>query len=191
MKRASQTKFRCTEFKSALSFGGSLLTKRRNRHARPVSSKDSMHIVSKSSKARGNFSFRHGSNRANVQFILEKHCLKYGVTLIRFSNNFNHLHLHLKFPSRALYVRFIRSVTGQIAMAVTGANKTRSVKSIFGRKGFWDHRPFSRVVKGFRGFKTANDYIRLNQLEAEGLVPKRKARTSDDFSNRYNLGCSG
>jgi putative transposase len=180
MKRqSSQTKFSNPEFRTSSSFGGSLLTKSRNRHARPVSSKQSMHLVLKSSKAKGHYSFRHGTNTSKVKAIIENQSAKYGVKLINFSNNFNHLHLHLKFPSRALYLRFIRSVTGQLAMAVTGANKTRPLKSLFGKAGFWDHRPFTRIIKGFRGFKTANDYVRLNQLEAAGLIPRRARRLKD------------
>jgi REP element-mobilizing transposase RayT len=178
-QRSSQTKFSNPEFRAKLSFGGSLLTKSKNRHARPVSKNESMHLVLKSSKAKGRYSFRHGSNSRTVQWIVENQCAKYGVRLIKFSNNFNHLHLLLKFTSRALYLKFIRSITGQLAMAVTGACKTRSLKSIFGENGFWDYRPFTRIVKGRRGFKTASDYVRLNQLEADGVIPKRDGRIKD------------
>jgi putative transposase len=175
-QRSPQTKFSNPEFRSKLSFGGSLLTKSKNRHARPVSTKESMHLVLKSSKAKGRYSLRHSANSIKVRAIVENNCAKYGVQLIKFSNNFNHLHLLLKFPSRPLYLKFIRSITAQIAMAVTSSNKAKSLKSIFGESGFWDFRPFSRIVKGFRGFKVTNNYVRLNQLEAEGIIPKRSGR---------------
>jgi putative transposase len=180
MKRTNAQKiFVQKEFKEKLCFGGRLLTKSANRHARPVSTKETMHLVLKSSKAKGRYSFRSGQNAARVKSIIESQCAKFGVKLIRFSNNFNHLHLHTKFPSRVIYVMFIKSLTAKLTLAVTGASKARPIKSIFGAKGFWDHRPFSRVVKGFRAFNILNDYIRLNQLEAEGAIPHRDGRLRD------------
>lgn len=181
--RSSQAKFSHASFKEKLSFGGDLLKKSANRHARPISSRESMHVILKSSKATGRYSFRHEGNGAKVRHLIESQATKYGARLLSFSNNFNHLHLHLRFTSRALYLRFIRSVTATLAIAITGANKNRSLRAIFGTGGFWDSRPFTRVIKGLRGVRIVNDYIRLNQLEAEGVIPKRKGRLRDLLSD--------
>lgn len=162
--------------RSGLCFGGSLMTKAKNRTARPISSRDPMHLVLRSSKAKGIFSFGHRFNLKRVNEIVRRHCEKYGVKLIEYSNNYNHLHLLAKFPSRAVYLRFIRSLTGHLVLAVTGANRLRSLKDYFGEKGFWDYRPFSRVVRSWRGYRIARDYVVLNQLEAAGILPKRSGR---------------
>lgn len=178
-KRSSQIKFDSLKSRSGLAFGGSLSKKANGRGARPISSKDPMHLVLRSTKAKGKFSLGHSSNVRRVNEIIQKNCVKYGVKLIEYSNNFSHLHLLAKFPSRALYLRFIRSVTSSIAIAVSGANKLKALKEIFGAKGFWDFRPFTRIVKSFRGYKIARDYVVLNQLEAMGIVPKREGRLRD------------
>jgi REP element-mobilizing transposase RayT len=134
-----------------------------------------MHLVLRSTKAKGAHSFGN-KNAARVRSIIDNHCGRYGVKLVQYSNNFNHLHLLLKFPSRAVYLRFIRSITGSLALAVTKASKRNSLKSIFGEDGFWDFRPFTRVVRSLRGYFIARDYVTLNELEAEGILPKRSGR---------------
>ena len=152
------------------------MTKAKNRHARPVSSKDPMHLVVRSTKAKGAFSLRSTKNVVIVNRIVKAHCERYGVKLIEYSNNFNHLHLLVKFPSRAIYLRFIRSLTGHLALAVSGASKLANLKAIFGKTGFWDFRPFTRVVRSFRGYRIARDYVVLNQLEALDILPVRLER---------------
>jgi REP element-mobilizing transposase RayT len=174
--KSRQTRFSSPVFKANDKFGGELSKSRRFRTARPVSTKETMHLVLKSSLAKGRLSFRAPGHRQKIETILQKNCAKFGVRLIKASNNFNHLHLQVKFSSRELYKRFVRAISGHIAMAVTGASKTKPISTILGRKNFWDHRPFSRIVRGRRGFKIVNDYIRLNQLEAEGAIPKRSDR---------------
>lgn len=186
MSRTTQTRFHDPRVKKEQSFGGTLLRKAKNRHDRPVSAKLPMHIVLKSSKAKGRFSFGTAKNSRAIKQIIDNHCAKFGVKRIQYANNFNHLHLLLKFPSRRIYLRFIRSLTGAIALAVSGANKMKNLKSVFGAKKFWDFRPFTRVVYGFRGYKIAKDYVMLNRLEALGVLPKRAGRLREvDAGERY------
>ena len=179
MKSSRRPQMKFADFNERLAFGGELLKRAKNRHARPVSSKNPMHLVLRSSRAKGRFSFGHSANLVQVKQIINRHCAKYGVKLVKYSNNFNHLHMLMKFPSREIYLRCIRSLTAQLAMAVTGAKKLTSLKSIFGVKGFWDHRPFTRVVRGMKAYKIVCDYIRLNELEAGGALPKRSGRLRD------------
>lgn len=68
---------------------------------------------------------------------------------------------------RNTYKPFIRALTGAIAMAVTGANRWKPLK-----EKFWDRRPYSRVVRGFRAMLTLNDYIEVNQIEGIGASRK-------------------
>jgi len=151
------------------------MKKAKNRHDRPVTSKYPMHLVLKSSKAKGEFSFRSAKNLKRVRHIVDQHCRRYGVKLHEFSNNFNHLHILAKFPSRPIYVRFIRSLSGALALAVTGASKSKNLKQILGGK-FWDFRPFTRIVIGNRAYRIARDYVILNQLEQLGMIPHRTSR---------------
>jgi hypothetical protein len=174
--RAKQARFSDAKFKIQDQFGGDLLKKRCNRTARPISTKESMHLILKSSLAKGAMSFRSGSHSSQIDGIILKAARKNGVKLIKTSNNFNHLHLHIRVGSRELYKRFVRSICGSIAMLVTGAKKAKPADKIVGKRRFWDARPYSRIVRGWRGFKTANDYVTLNQLEAEGMIPKRATR---------------
>ncbi|MGZ5278548.1 MAG: hypothetical protein ACXWC9_01315 [Pseudobdellovibrionaceae bacterium] len=43
-------------------------------------------------------------------------------------------------------------------------------------KTLWKHRPLTRVVKGYRAYKTVQDYIQLNEKEALGGIPYRSER---------------
>jgi REP element-mobilizing transposase RayT len=108
--------------------------------------------------------------------ILRNQRFDFEIGKIEYSNNFNHLHMLLRFPSRAIYLRFIRSLTGSLALAVTKASKMKSLKSIFGEDGFWDFRPFTRVVRSWRGYRIAMDYVLLNDLESMSVLPKRSER---------------
>lgn len=166
-------------FVQRLEFGGELSKRSKYRTARPFSSKDTMHMVLKSSVATGKFSLGNSKNLVAVNNLVHQQCARYGVKLLKYSNNFTHLHLHLKFASRALYLKFVRSLTASIAMAVTGASKLKTLKEILGAKKFWDYRPFTRIARSVRAYKTVQNYILLNQLEASGTVPKRTGRLRD------------
>ena len=169
-----KTQIKFDSLQQNYAFGGSLLKKAKNRHARPVATKEPMHFILKSSKAIGRNSFGHSRNLRQVNSLVENRCKKYGVKLISYSNSFNHLHMLLKFPSRAIYLKFVRSITAAIAILITGAKKNARAS-----EKFFDYRPFTRIVRGMKAFRTAYDYIRLNQLEAAGTIPYQKARLRD------------
>jgi hypothetical protein len=150
-------------------YGGELLKTRAGRsRPRPLSTRETLHVVLRSTKAKGDHSFtRH---RAKVQEILTRFSKKYGVRVLSYANVGNHLHFHIKLSNRFLYAPFIRALTGAIAMAVTGASRWKPSES-----KFWDYRPFTRVVKSFRAFLNLNDYIKINQYEGYGYS-RRQAR---------------
>ncbi len=157
--------------KSKFEFGGSLLNRAQNRHARPVSSREPMHVILKSSQAVGRWSLGHSKHIRLIRKIIESACARYGVKLMQYSNNCSHLHMLLKFPSKAGYLRFIRAISCSIAMLVTGAKKNARLS-----KPFWDHRPYTRVLRGLRALQIVRRYIHLNSLEADGTIPYRKGR---------------
>ena len=148
---------------SSKSYGGTLRNKRKGRGARPISKKDTMHFILKSSKAKGDWSFKRKENSQKITAILDKFSKKYGVGINSVANVGNHLHVHMKLASRATYKPFIRAITSAIAMAITGASRWKRVSV-----KFWDYRPFTRVVQSWRAILTMNDYMMINQLEGLG-----------------------
>jgi hypothetical protein len=149
-------------------YGGELLKTRKGRaRPRPLSTRETMHLVLRSSKARGDWSFRQPKNARAVKTLTTKFAARYGVKIIHAANVGNHLHFHVKLTNRRTYAPFIRALTAAIAMAVTGASRWRPLKkTVKGR--FWDYRPYSRVVQGYRAPLTLRDYIFINQLEGQG-----------------------
>ncbi len=147
-------------------YGGILLNKRKNRtYARPISTSKSMHLVLRSSKSVDEKSFKTPKNRKLIGEILAKFSIKYGVHIISLANVGTHLHLHIKIAKRTGYLRFIRAVTSAIAMGVSGRNR-RTMRSVQDgiriKEKFWDYRPFSRIIEGFRALLHMRDYIQIN-----------------------------
>lgn len=112
--------------------------------------------------------------------IISKFAHKYEVKVYSSANVGNHLHLHIKLSNRFTYYKFIRAITAAIAMAVTGASRWQPLRKTESQKSnrqikdrFWDYRPFTRVVVGFRGFLNLKDYIEINQMEGFGYDHQR------------------
>lgn len=190
-KRSPQISMLAKE-KSA--YGGDLLKTRAGRlRGRPLSTKATMHLVLRSSKAKGDWSFRKRRNATCINRIIDKFSVAYGVRVISMANVGNHLHLQIKLSNRFGYAPFIRAVTAAIAMAITGRNRWsianyagneedlnadpmpetssslhRLSAKVGKREKFWDCRPFTRVVEGLKAVLTLRDYIRINQLEGAG-----------------------
>ena len=149
-------------------YGGVLLKTRKGRaKPRPLSTRETLHLVLRSTKAKGDWSFAKAQNRKKIDGLLRKFAKKYGVKVLSYANVGNHLHFHVKLSNRYLYAPFIRALTGAIAMAVTGTSRWKRLKRE-AKDRFWDYRPFTRVVKSFRAFLNLRDYIRINQLEGRG-----------------------
>lgn len=127
-----------------------------------------MHLVLRSSKAKGNWSFKKIKNEKRIQQIIKKFSQKYGVKVISLANVGNHLHFHLKLSSRYTYKPFIRAITSAIAMAVTGINRWNRLNTKANKNRFWDYRPFTRVIESFKALLNLRDYLHINQLEGAG-----------------------
>ncbi|MGE4131765.1 MAG: transposase [Bdellovibrionales bacterium] len=82
-----------------------------------------MHLVLRSSLARGRWSFLRPHNKQKIQSLVEKFAKRYGVRILSLANVGNHLHFHIQLTSRLMYKPFIRALTASIAMAVTGVNR--------------------------------------------------------------------
>lgn len=150
-------------------YGGDLFKTRKGRsRGRPLDTKHSMHFVLRSSHATGAWSFwRH---KAKIRFIIEKFATKNGVRLLSFANVGNHLHIQLQLTNRHTYRRFIRAISAAIMMQITGVSRWTKIQI---RKKFWDSRPYSRVVIGYRAVLRLRDYIAVNQWEGMGYKRDR------------------
>ena len=158
---------------SNLSYGGTLLKTRKGRqHGRPIDTKSSMHLVLRSSQAKGPLSFRTKKNQQSISRITQKFSKKFGIQVLSLANVGNHLHFHIKISKRRAYMAFIRAITSAIRMAVAG--NPRWTPSTLNKK-FWDYRPFSRVVRSRQAYLNLEDYIAINKFEGLGL-PRTQAR---------------
>jgi hypothetical protein len=178
--------------KEPKAYGGELLKTRAGRQGpRPLVTRDSMHLVLRSSKAVGQWSFKRPHHAAAIRRIVSKFAGKYGVKIFSQANVGNHLHLHIQLTNRYTYRPFIRAITAAIAMAVTGASRWRPLNAMTktGKARFWDYRPFTRVMPGYRAFLRLRDYIRINMLEGFGEDRAQASFTVawDAASRRRNL----
>jgi REP element-mobilizing transposase RayT len=144
-------------------YGGDLLKARKGRSMpRPLTTKDSIHLVLRSTKAVGPLSF--WKHKDVIRGYVKKFSGQFGVKIHSIANVGNHLHFHLKLSNRHTYKFFIRALTGAIAQTITKSSRLNTLQ-----KGFWDRRPFTNVLKGFKGFITLRDYVGINQLEGIGF----------------------
>jgi hypothetical protein len=162
MKQAKQTGFSILEGDSVKEFGGNLL-KGNAKEKRPVSIKKAMHLVVRSSRARGPLSLLRKEQR--IQEIVGRFATRFGVKVYRLANGGDHLHLTVLPRSRKAFNSFIRSITGLIARLVLGAERGNA-------KGlrFWDNRPYTKIVEWGREFRAVSQYLLQNTLEALGFI---------------------
>jgi REP element-mobilizing transposase RayT len=163
-----------TKYDPRTCYGGLLANTRRGRaSARPLTAQSSIHLVLRSSKARGPWSFTRKHNRARIHAITERFAKRHNVRVVKMAVVGNHLHLQIRLRGRrtyrASYNSFIRGASAAIAMAVSGTSRWQ--KKV---EKFWDLRPFTRVVEGYRQYVTLQRYIALNQLQGFGCT-KREA----------------
>lgn len=161
MRKTKQLSFAFLEVNAARGFGGGL-QKSHPKIKRPVSRTRAMHLVVRSSHAKGDRSLLRKARRV-VAIVMRQGKLS-GVKLYRFANAGNHLHLIVRPESRESYNKFIRATLGLIAREILGAQKScgRGLK-------FWDARPFTRVLEWGRDYSLCAKYVLLNTLEAIGF----------------------
>jgi len=71
--------------------------------ARPLDPKRPVHLVLRSSRAKGPWSLLHPKNERRVRRVLDVTAAKYGVRVYRFANVGNHLHLLIMARSRRIF----------------------------------------------------------------------------------------
>jgi REP element-mobilizing transposase RayT len=148
--------------------GGDL--KHPQKRARPLSTKESIHLVLRSTKAKGKLSFF--KYKKDIDSIINTFAAKYHIEINSSATLGNHIHLHIKLFKRDTYKKFIRAVTAAIMMKITGFCRDRPKPANY---KFWDQRPFTRVIRSFKEFIYLVDYIQINVFEAMGYT-RREAR---------------
>lgn len=144
-------------------FGGSLL-KGNAKTKRPLDTKKPLHLVLSSEHS---VSLRSPKVFGDVNLQVKKSAEKYGFRIYAFANVGDHLHILLRVTNRHLWAAFIREVTGRIA----------SLLRAFKNMTVWAHKPFTRVVQGWRkDFRNVKDYIWLNELEGGCVIGVKQKR---------------
>lgn len=159
-------------FRASTSFGGTLLKGHHPRGPRPICPKRPLHLVLRSSIARGDRSLlRH---RRVIHEVLMRIARRHGVRIYRLANAGNHLHLIVRARTRTSYRAFVRGVTGVIARIIL-----RSAKGRPSQAKAWDTRPFTRILEWGADFRRTCDYLLQNQLETFGLIPYQPRKNRD------------
>jgi len=142
-------------------FGGSLLEGKR-KTARPLSTKEPIHLVLKST---GNRVFFPGDRR--IENIIRNNAVKYKIKLYRISLNWTHVHAIIQIPDRKAYNSFIRTVTAELVRLISKIKKM-DLTGLFGL------RPFTKIISWGRQLKSLFGYHDLNDLEAFGYIKREK-----------------
>ena len=142
-------------------FGGSLLEGKR-KTARPLSTREPIHLVLKST---WNRVFFPGDRR--IENLIRSHAAKYKIKLYRISLNWTHVHAIIQIPDRKAYNSFIRTVTAELVRLISKIKKMDLT-------GLFDLRPFTKIISWGRQFKSLFGYHDLNDLEAFGYIKREK-----------------
>ena len=144
-------------------FGGTIL-KSHPKCPRPFSRKQALHLVLRSSLAKGEKSFLQKKHRKTIEALVHKQARDAGLKIFRYQNVGNHLHILVRVYYRPGLAKFLRAISGIIARKVLGAERGRGQD-----KQFWDGRPCSRVVHWGRDYKGVLGYFEKNRLQAIGF----------------------
>ncbi len=143
------------------SFGGEQQKGHRKTY-RPLDPKSTIHLVLKSSRAKGMWSLLHRRHKTRIQDLLEKLAKENGIKIYRYANVGNHLHLLLKIHSRRGFQKFLRVFTGRVALLITQARKGNP------QGKFWDAIAFTRIVQWGKDFTRITRYFFKNEIESFG-----------------------
>jgi REP element-mobilizing transposase RayT len=95
-------------------FGGRFLHEKR-KGRRPLSTREPIHLVMRSSWAKGAHSFTQPRNKKAIESLIHTLAQKYGVRVYRKAIEGNHLHFILRIHNRETYKSFVRVLSGKIA----------------------------------------------------------------------------
>ena len=174
--RKEQVKKEDPRLRKMQQFGGPLLNKSNAKTARPLSTKHAMHLVLRSSLAKGAWSLKSPKNQKRVQELLRHSAKEFKVSILEFANAGDHLHLMIRMKSRKAFMAFVRSFSGALVIGVTGACKGNELK-----KKFWDYRPWTRIVELVRRYSLGKDDFILDYLLKLKILERRGPSYGDLF----------
>ncbi len=175
------------------SSGGTLRNTRAGRRQRPIVARAPIHLVMKADRA-----CIAGGLRTTRRFLLihrlrDRYAKRFFIRVEQMSVQGDHIHLIVRTTRRSTLQSFLRVFAGQVAqqfeheglvkLGVTDTLTSR-VSKLAARapakrerqRKLWLHRPFTRVVRGRRALVTLQNYVQLNEKEAQGAIPYRKER---------------
>lgn len=118
---------------------------------RPLSRKHVVHVVMKSSQARGSNSLLGPRRARMVRQVLRLQSQKTGIQILETINLGSYLHLTLRVPHRKAYTDFIRAISGLIARKILGKERgkagSHSSAQNKNRQSFWESRPLTQILK--------------------------------------------
>lgn len=156
-------------------FGGNLL-KGNPKGRRPLSSKLPVHVTLRATRSILRLPKTHGL----VNRELNRAAKRYGIRIYRWANVGNHIHLLIRIGKISNWTPFIRHLTGRIAQG------SRQLGVKIGT--FWAYRPHTRILAGWgRAFRVVSDYVRLNQLEGDGMIKRQEMATTKDLRDFIGL----
>jgi REP element-mobilizing transposase RayT len=165
---AQQMEFQKIHWRHRYCYGGTLRKLSRGRGQRPLSSKDPIHLIFKCNFRR----LRTPKAFSSLQELIRTYAKRFFIKVEMVAINHDHVHLLIRAGKRSRFQSFFRVVAGQFSQRMTGTWRERYQ----GPKRIWKHRPFTRVIKGWKPYLLVRDYIQLNLKEASGEVPYRKKR---------------
>lgn len=177
---------------------------RRRKSRRNLSRKVPFHVTLRSDFATGRRSLLRYKNL--IYRILGKNSKKFRVKIYQEAICGNHIHLLIKGKSRVGIQNFFRVVAGHIAQQILEQvpipiqerktiTQLRILKwgnapeiASYERK-FWDALIYSRWVAWGRDFKNVVNYVEMNVLESQGLIPyqARDSRYRQKIKNPHRL----
>lgn len=186
-----QQSFRKQDWKHRFSYGGSLRNRRCGRGARPLSSREPLHLVFKANRWKVRGGFRHHKRFALILQLLQKYQAKFFIKVDQYSIQGDHMHFLIRTTKRSNYQNFFRVLAGQIAQQLEKEELLTVVTDTpageQAKHGLWKQRPFTRIVRGWRGYQIVRDYIQLNEKEALGQIPYRKERLKGLSMSEWQL----
>ncbi len=169
------------QFQHRREHGGDVRAHTRKLH-RPLEPGLNHHLVLRSERARGNWSFLHRRNRSRIERLIYTQAANQGIRIDRLANVGNHLHLIVLFRDALAFRRFLKAIGGLIVRAVTGARKGRAISTTNGasqaagsnsatsvKRKFWDGLAYTRLVTWGRELNAVRAYLGKNQIEAIGF----------------------
>ncbi len=167
----------------SLRHGGILRKKRSGRGYRPLSTRDSLHLVLKADRRRlRTTSLRTHQNFLSITNLIQKYSRRFYIKVDQYSIQADHIHVLIQASKRSNYMKFFRVLSGQIAQQLKNNGRLRVTDTPTPTQtpspgtGLWIYRPFSQVVQGRRAHRVMQDYIQLNEQEALGRISYSKLR---------------